>query len=468
LDHTVKSLTSLETYFRDKEHDTIQDVFSVAGVSLGGADQNVGAVSILLKDWSLRHGARASAGAIAARAQNAFSQLPDALAFAIVAPVIPELGASSGFDLELENRAGLSRADFVAARNRLIAAAAADPALIGVRVVNPDDAEELHVAIDDEKAAALGLQPLDVASTLSAAWSPTYLDDFIDHGRVKSVLMEGDAPFRSVPEDLNRWTVRGAGGEMTPFSAFARTEWRSGPSQLHGFDGYPSFEIQGAAAPGRSSGEAMAEVQKLASRLPIGVGYDWTGLSAQELQSGALAPLLYAASAVLVFVTLAAAYESWSLPLVVLGVFPLGLLGAAIAATLRGLNNDIYFQVGLLTTMGLAAKNAILMVEFALQSEARGTAALEAIIEAAMTRLRPILMTSLAFGAGVLPLMVASGAGAGSEIAIGTSVVGGMASATVLTLAFVPFLYVLVRRAFPARRPKDDPLADLIRPEAAL
>jgi len=355
------------------------------------------------------------------------------------------LGQSSGFTLELLNNGSLDRNQFKAARDQLLAAARSDPMLANVRTNALEDTPTLNVNIDQEKVGALGLSQRDVDSTLTSAWAGNYVNDFIDRGRVKRVYVQGDAPFRGRPEDLADWYVRTSSGSMAPFSAFAVTSWARAPVTVSRFNGLSAYEIEGSAAPGRSTGEAMARMQELAESL-TGTSIAWSGLSYQEQRSSGQAPFLYAVSILVVFLCLAALYESWSIPFSVILVVPLGLVGAAVAVMLRGLENDVYFQVGLLTTMGLAAKNAILIVEFAEDAEKRGKDAVTAALEAARLRLRPILMTSLAFIFGVLPLAVSTGAGAQSRIAIGTAVIGGMITGTLLAIFFVPLFFVLVRR----------------------
>jgi multidrug efflux pump len=355
------------------------------------------------------------------------------------------LGQSSGFTMNLLNDGSLDRTQFLAARDQLLAAARGDPAVTAVRSNSLDAAPTLSVDIDQEKVGALGLSQRDVDATLNAAWAGDYVNDFIDRGRVKRVYVQGDAQFRSRPEDLADWFVRNDEGAMAPFTAFARTSWAQAPASLSRFNGLGAYEIQGAAAEGQSTGEAMQRMEELARDVP-GTSVAWSGLSYQERLSSGQAPMLYAMSLLVVFLCLAALYESWSVPVSVLMVVPLGLLGAVLAVWLRGLDNDVYFQVGLLTTMGLAAKNAILIVEFAEQAERAGKSARDAAIEAARLRLRPILMTSFAFIFGVLPLAIAIGAGAASRIAIGTAVIGGMLTGTLLAIFFVPVFLVLVRK----------------------
>jgi multidrug efflux pump len=454
---TVAIARQVETHYLVDEKANVDKVFVVAGFSFAGAGQNLGMAFLHLQDWKNRPGGANRAQAIAQRAMRSFSRIRDAQVFALVPPAVQELGNSSGFDLELEDQGGVGHAQLVAARNQLLGMAAQDPLLAGVRPNSQDDTPQIHVDVDQARAGALGLNQGDVNDTLSAAWGGSYINDFIDRGRVKRVYMQADAPFRMSPEDLGRWYVRTTSGSMAPFSAFASSTWSMGPAQLDRYNGYPALEINGQAAPGKSSGAAMLEMEKLIKRLPPGVGFEWTGLSYQERLSGAQAPALYALSILVVFLCLAALYESWSIPLSVLLVIPLGVVGAVAAASLRGLYNDIYFQVGLLTTIGLSAKNAILIVEFAEAAERAGATAVEAAFLAARLRLRPILMTSLAFIAGVFPLTIASGAGASSQNDIGTGVIGGMLTATALAIFLVPLFYVGVRSLF-ARKPAPAPI----------
>ncbi len=444
---TVAVGKQIEHYFLVDEKKNIEALFTVAGFNFGGNGQNLGQAFIHLTDWKERPGSENSAPAIAQRATRALSQqVRDGQVYILVPPAVPGLGSSSGFDIELEDRAGLGHDRLTAAQNQLLALAAKDPLLAGVRANNQADTPQLHLDIDDVKAAALGLNLSDIDSTFAFAWGGSFINNFVDRGRVKQVLMQGDAPFRSRPEDIGSWYVRGASGGMAPFSAFATSRWTVGPSQLGRYNGQPALEVQGQPAPGTSSGAAMREVERLVGELPHGVGYEWTGLSYQELLSGSQAPFLYGLSVLVVFLSLAALYESWSIPLSVILVVPLGVLGAVLAATLRGFYNDVYFQVGLLTTIGLSAKNAILIVQFADVAEKRGAVPREAAMQAARLRLRPILMTSLAFMAGVFPLAIASGAGAASQHDIGTGVIGGVLAATAIAIFFVPLFFVGVRR----------------------
>jgi multidrug efflux pump len=455
---TLEVMEQVENHYIDAEKAT-KSIFSVVGFSFAGAGQNTGIAFAALKDWGERNGAANRAPAIIGRAMGSFSQIRDAMVFALAPPSIQGLGQSNGFEFELVDRAGIGHDALLAARNQLLGMAAKDPLLAQVRPNGQEDTPQLQVDIDLEKAGALSLSQADINSTLTAAWGGAYVNDFIDRGRVKRVYVQGEAEYRSKPEDLELWFVRNSLGQMIPFSAFATTHWQSGPSRLERYNGQPSFSIQGQAAPGKSSGAAMAEMETLASRLPAGVGYEWTGLSFQERMSGSQAPALYALSMLVVFLCLAALYESWSVPLSVLLVVPLGVVGAVLGAHLRGLANDVYFQVGLLTTIGLSAKNAILIVEFAEGAERRGLSAFDAALEGARLRLRPILMTSLAFIAGVAPLVVATGPGAGSQNDIGTGVMGGMISATVLAIFLVPVFFLVVRGLFRGRQPAKDPAA---------
>ena len=458
-ERTDKVARAIEHHFLVDEKADVEGLFTVQGFSFAGSGQNAGLAFALLKDWKDRKGTRNRAPAIAQRAMAALSRVPDALIFTVIPPAVQELGNATGFDFELEDKAGLGHTALAAARDQLLGMAAQDPTLVGVRPNGLPDVPQLKVDVDTERAGALGLSLADVNDTLSTAWGGSYVNDFIDRGRVKRVYVEGDAPYRSKPGDLDDWFVRGASGTMAPFSAFATTRWIFGPAKLERYNGLPAFEIQGQAAPGVSSGAALDKMEALTKKLPRGVGFEWTGLSYEERLSGSQAPMLYGLSIVVVFLCLAALYESWTVPVSIILVIPLGVVGAVLAATLRGLSNDVYFQVGLLTTMGLAAKNAILIVEFAEGAEREGKSPVEAAIEGARLRLRPILMTSLAFIAGVFPLAISTGAGSGGQNDIGTGVVGGMLTATILAIFFVPLFFVLVRRAFggrPTQTPADE------------
>jgi multidrug efflux pump len=447
---TTAAAIQIEHYFLTVEKANVAAIYTVIGQGPGGAGQNAGRGFIALKPWSDRKGQANSAAAITHRATQNLSSMRDVQFVALNPPPIRGLGQSTGFTLELQNTGGLSRAVFETRMNQLLSDAAQDPVLTGVRLNALEDKPTLHVELDQEKIGALALAQSDVATTLSAAWGGNYVNDFVDRGRVKRVYVQGDAPYRSRPEDLGDWYVRSANGQMAPLSAITSTQWALTPTTLLRFNAISSYEIQGAAGPGYSSGQAMNAIAALAAKLP-GTSVAWAGLSYQERLSGGQAPFLYAISLLIVFLCLAALYESWSVPFSVMLVMPLGLIGAALAVALRGLSNDIYFQVGLLTTMGLSAKNAILIVEFAEGAERQGKDPYEAAIEAAGQRLRPILMTSLAFIFGVFPLAVSTGAGALSRVAIGTAVIGGMLTATALAIFFVPLFFVLVRRLFRSR-----------------
>jgi multidrug efflux pump len=442
---TLDVAKQVEHHFMFDEPD-VETTFIVTGFSFAGAGQNSGIAFVHLKPWDQRPGPEHHADAVVQRAMASFSKIRDATAFALVPPAVQELGQSSGFDVEMEDRGNLGHDGLMKARSQFLALAAKDPLLQGVRPNGLDDAPQLHIDIDRDKATALGVSLADINSTLGAAWGGLFVNDFVDRGRVKQVYIQADAPYRMAPEDLNRWYVRSASGTMTPFSSFASYRWTLGPAKLERYNGVGALEFQGAPAPGKSTGAAMSEVQKLFAQLPKGVGLEWTGLSYQEQQAGSQTLALYSISVLVVFLLLAALYESWSIPLAVMLVIPLGIVGAIIAATLRGLYNDIYFQVGLLTTMGLSAKNAILIVEFAVDAQKRGESIRLAALQAARLRLRPILMTSLAFIAGVMPLAISSGAGAASQNDIGTGVIGGMLSGTIFAIFFVPLFYEVVRK----------------------
>jgi hydrophobe/amphiphile efflux-1 (HAE1) family protein len=445
---TVAVGKQVEQYYLTKERGNIDTMFVLSGFNFSGSGQNLGQAFLHMKDWNLRRGSENHAEAIAQRATAAFAKIRDAQVFVLVPPAVRELGNSSGFDLELEDRAGLGHDALVAAQGQLLAMAARDPVLAGVRPNGQEDTPQLHLTVDQARAGALGLSQSDINDTLSAGFGGAFINNFIDRGRVKRVYIQGDAPFRGSPDDIGRWFVRGSSGTMAPFSAFSTANWTVGPAQLQRYNGQPSLEIQGQAAPGRSSGVALDEVEKLAAKLPAGIGHEWTGLSYQERLSGAQAPALYGISMLVVFLCLAALYESWSIPFAVMLVVPLGIVGAVLAATLRGFYNDTYFQVGLLTTIGLSAKNAILIVQFADEAEKQGASPTQAATQAAKLRIRPILMTSLAFVAGVFPLAISTGAGAASQNDIGTGVIGGMLSATILAIFFVPLFFIGVRGGF--------------------
>ncbi|UNK80167.1 multidrug efflux RND transporter permease subunit [Sphingopyxis granuli] len=443
---TLEVRDQIERYLLTEEKANVQSAFLIAGGGGGGASgQNTGQGFVNLVHWDDRPGKENSADAIAQRARKALSGLRDAQVFALVPGAVRGLGDTSGFTMELQNRGGMTHEQFAAARDRLLMMANANPKLQSVRLSDLPDVATLKIDIDTQRLTAYGLSNSDVNSTLATAWGGRYVNDFIDKGRVKRVYVQGDAPYRARPEDIGQWYVRSSNGQMAPFSAFADIGWSTTPSSTSRFQGVSAFEISGQPAPGTSSGEAMNEMERMAAEIP-GTSVAWAGASYQERLSSGQAPLLYALSLLVVFLCLAALYESWSIPLAVLLVIPLGLVGSVFAVSLRGLQNDVYLQIGLLTTMGLAAKNAILMIEFAEQEEKKGRRVIEAAVEAARIRLRPILMTSFAFIFGVLPLALATGAGANSRVAIGTAVIGGMMTAAFLAIFFIPLFFVLVRR----------------------
>jgi len=451
LGRTIAVAKQIEDYLNRNEKQNVKMIYTVSGGSGGGGSgQNVGRGFVAMAPWDKRRGAKNSADAIARRATQSLASVRDAQIFIVSPPAVRGLGQSAGFTLELLNTGGLSRQEFKSRRDDLLKAASADSELSAVRLSGLEDAPSLAIDVDQEKVGALGLSQASVDATLATAWGGSYVNDFVDRGRVKRVYVQADAPYRSRPEDLGQWYVRSSTGSMVPFASFAKTHWIQAPSILNRFNGTGSYEIQGQAAEGKSSGDAMKRIAELTSQLP-GVSYAWAGLSYQEQLSGGQAPYLYGLSLIVVFLCLAALYESWSIPIAVMLVIPLGLIGATLAVMLRGLENDIYFQVGLLTTMGLSAKNAILIVEFAEMAEKQGKTPVAAALEAARIRLRPILMTSLAFIFGVLPLAISTGAGSKSRVAIGTAVMGGMITATALAIFFVPLFFVLVRKLFSAK-----------------
>jgi multidrug efflux pump len=447
-ERTWEALDLAQKYMTEQEKDTVEGVLTVNGFNFAGTGQNSGLLFIKLRDWDERSKPEQQIGALLGRANKYFSSIKTANIIAVPPPAVLELGNTAGFDMMLQNRGGLSREAFLAARNQLLGEAAKDPRLINVRPNGVEDAPQFKIDIDREKASALGVSIADLNQTLQTGWASTYVNDFIDRGRVKRVYVQGDPGSRMQPEDLNRWYLRNAQGGMVPFSAIGHGEWTYGPQKLTRFNGVPAYQIQGAPAPGRSSGEAMNAMEEIVAKLPAGVGLEWNGLSYEEKKSGSQAPLLYALSLAIVFLCLAALYESWTIPMTVILVVPLGVVGAVIATLARGLTNDAYFQVGLLVTIGLAAKSAILIVEFAKEGFDRGEGLVESVVHAARQRLRPILMTSLAFMSGVLPLAISSGAGSGAQHAVGTGVIGGMLFSTFLAVFFVPVFFVVVLRRF--------------------
>jgi multidrug efflux pump len=449
---TQQVLDDVADYLRKDEANNVQGVFEVNGFSFGGHGQNSGLVFVKLTDWSQRPGEANRVQAIAGRAMGRFRTIKDAQVFAFAPPAVLELGNATGFDLELVDNGNAGHDALLAARNQLLGAAAKDPRMVAVRPNGLNDEPQYSIAIDREKASAQGLSLADINTTLSAAWGSAYVDDFIDRGRVKRVYLQGEPISRMLPDQLDNWYVRNNLGQMVRFSSFATGHWTYGSPKLERYNGLPAVEILGSPAPGQSTGSAIQAMQELATKLPAGFGYQWTGLSYEEQKSGSQTGLLYAGSLVVVFLCLAALYESWSIPVAVLLVVPLGVMGAVLATSLRGLDNDVYFQVGLLTTIGLSSKNAILIVEFAKANFEAGKSLTDAAATAARERLRPILMTSLAFILGVAPLALSTGAGSGGQNAIGTGVIGGMLAATVLAIFLVPVFFVVVLRLFRVRR----------------
>lgn len=443
---TLKVVQKVEDYFFTHEKENVESVFSTVGSGPGGNGQNVARLFVRLKDWDARNPTTGSAAAIIERATKAFNRINEARVFASSPPAISGMGSSAGFDMELQDHAGAGHDALMAARDRLLEMAAKDPALTRVRHNGLDDSAQLQIDIDQRKAQALGVSIDDINDTLQTAWGSSYVNDFMDRGRVKKVYVQAAAKYRMLPDDINLWYVRNSSGTMVPFSAFATSRWETGSPRLERYNGYAALEIIGESAPGVSTGTAMDVMEKLVKQLPTGFGLEWTAMSYQERLSGAQAPALYAVSLLVVFLCLAALYESWSVPFSVMLVVPLGVIGALLATWLRGLENDVYFQVGLLTVIGLSAKNAILIVEFANDMNAKGEDLLVSTLHACRQRLRPILMTSLAFVFGVLPMATSTGAGSGSQHAVGTGVIGGMLSATILAIFFVPLFFVLVRR----------------------
>ena len=451
LQQTSNVVAKVENYYLTKESDNVLSVFSTIGAGPGGNGQNVARLFVRLKEWEARPGADRTSFAIIERATRAFRHIKEARVFASSPPAITGMGSSSGFDLELQDHGGIGHTQLLAMRDLLLGKADSDPALTRVRHNGLDDSPQLQIDVDQRKAQALGVSIDTINDTLTTAWGSTYVNDFLDRGRVKKVYVQAAPDYRMLPDDINKWYVRNSNGGMVPFSAFATSRWETGSPRLERYNGYSSLEIVGEAAPGVSSGTAMTAMENLVRQLPLGVGFEWTGASYQERLSGSQAPALYAISLLVVFLCLAALYESWSIPFSVMLVVPLGVVGALVATWLRGLENDVYFQVGLLTVIGLSAKNAILIVEFANEINGKGGELIASTLEASRQRLRPILMTSLAFIFGVLPMAISAGAGSGSQHAVGTGVMGGMISATILAIFFVPLFFVLVRRRFPLK-----------------
>ncbi|NAP03065.1 efflux RND transporter permease subunit [Pseudomonas syringae] len=448
---TQEVIDQMREYLLTKESGAVKSVFSVNGFNFAGRGQSSAIAFVMLKPWEERD-SNNSVFELAKRAQGYFFSLRDAMVFAVVPPSVLELGNATGFDVYLQDQGGVGHDKLMEARNQFLGMAAQSKILAGVRPNGLNDEPQYQLIIDDERASALGITLSDINNTLSIALGGSYVNDFIDRGRVKKVYIQGDAGARMTPEDLKKWYVRNSAGEMVPFSAFASGKWSYGSPKLSRYNGVAAEEVLGTPAPGYSSGEAMAEVEALAKKLPQGIGISWTGLSYEERLSGSQAPALYALSLLVVFLCLAALYESWSIPIAVILVVPLGVIGALMATSLRGLSNDVFFQVGLLVTVGLAAKNAILIVEFAKELHEQGKSLVDSAIEACRMRLRPIIMTSMAFILGVVPLAISSGAGSGSQHSIGTGVIGGMITAVILAIFWVPLFFVTVSGLFKSKQ----------------
>ena len=465
-ERTLRVIEQVEQHFLERETGAVDSLITVAGFSFAGNGQNMGLAFVKLKDWKLRKDPKLRAKAVAGRAMGAFSKIKDGMAFAFAPPAVIELGQANGFDFILQDRGGVGHEKLMEARNQLLGMAMKNPKLVAVRPNGQDDTPQFKLQIDDVRAGALGVSLESANNLLATAWGSSYVNDFLQNGRVKKVYLQSDASFRMLPEDIGRWRIRNNQGEMVPFSAFATARWEYGSPRLERYNGFPSINIMGQAAPGLSSGEAMAEMERMAAQLPPGIGYEWTGLSYEERQAGKQAPALYAISILVVFLAVAALYESWTIPFVNLLMLPLGLVGAVAAVSLRLLPNDVYLQIGLLTTVGLSTKNAILIIQFIKEQMHQGHELVDATLQAVKIRLRPVIMTSLAFFFGTLPLALTTGAGAGAQNAIGTAVTGGLLSATFIDLLFIPFFFVIVSRMF--GRQKHGKQADQAQPAAAV
>lgn len=452
LEQTQAVADEVQLYFQENEKEAVDSCMTIAGMGFSGRAQNNGMVFVKLKDWKLRDRPDLRVKAIAERAMGRFSTVRGALVFAFPPPSVIELGSAIGFDFQLVDRGGGGHDALMAARNQLLGLAAQDPRLVKVRPNGMEDVPEYRVDVDWEKAGAQGVPINSIHNTISAAFGSAYVNDFIQGGRVKRVYMQADAPYRMLPEDLEKLYVRNTAGKMVPFSAFAAGHWTSGSPRLERYNGFPSLSIWGEAAPGRSSGDAMQAMEELTAKLPQGIGFDWTGLSYQERQSSSQKGLLYAFSILIMFLFLAALYGKWDIPISVLLILPLGVIGGFAASKMRGLSSDVYFQIGMMNTLGLATKNAILIVQFALAEYENGMGLVEAAIHAVKLRLRPILMTSLTTGIAVLPMAFSTGAGAGAMVAIGTTVLGGMVTGTILVVLFAPLFYVLIEKTFGKRK----------------
>jgi HAE1 family hydrophobic/amphiphilic exporter-1 len=452
LEQTAAVMDEVRIHFIEDEKEAIDSCFTISGRAFSGTGQNVGMAFAKLKDWDLRQRPDLKVGALVDRAMARFGRIRNARVYAFPPPAVIELGQAGGFDFQLQDRGGVGHEALMEARNQLLGMAARDERVTRVRPNGLDDVAQYRIDVDWEKAGALGVPIRSIHTTISAAFGGAYVNDFIQGGRVKRVFVQADAPYRMLPGDLEKLYVRNTLGTMTPYASFAGGHWFQGPPKLERFNSFPSINIWGEPAAGQSSGEAMQVMEEIASRLPKGIGYDWTGISYQERQAKSQAPLLYAFSMIVIFLCLAALYESWTVPITVLLALPLGIIGGVWATSLRGLPNDVYFQIGLLTVLGLTTKNAILIVQFAMARMKAGTGLIEATLEGARLRFRPIVMTSMAFGFGVLPLALANGAGAGAQNAIGTGVLGGMITATFLAIFFIPLFFVGVVRLFGRKR----------------
>jgi len=448
IEQTKQVVRQVQEHFLKNEKEAVESCMTISGIGFSGRAQNNGLVFVKLKEWGLRNRSDLKVKPVAERATRAFSNIRSALIFAFPPPAVTELGMGTGFDFQLLDRGGLGHKKLMEARNQLLGMAAKDPRLTKVRPNGMEDVPEYRVDVDWGKAGALGVPIASIHNTISAAFGSSYINDFIQGGRVKRVFIQADAPHRMLPRDIEKLYVRNSSGKMVPFSAFASGYWTSGSPRLERFNGFPSMNIWGAPAPGRSSGEAMQAMEELTAKLPQGIGFEWTGLSYQERMSSSQAPLLYAFSIIVIFLCVAALYESWPIPLANLFMLPLGVFGATLFTWTRGLHNDVYFQIGFLTTLGLTTKNAILIIQFAQERMSRGEGLIEATLGAVRVRFRPVIMTSLAFFFGVLPLAISTGAGAGAMKAIGTAVTGGMMSATFIDLFYIPLLFVVVSRLF--------------------
>ncbi|RKZ45563.1 MAG: hydrophobe/amphiphile efflux-1 family RND transporter, partial [Gammaproteobacteria bacterium] len=457
LEQTQVVAEEIRHYFEENEKEGVESCLTIAGMGFSGRAQNNGMVFVKLKDWKLRERRDLKAKAIAGRAMMALSRIRNAMVFTFPPPAVIELGTAQGVDFQLLDRGGLGHASLMNARNQLLGMAMQDPRLAKVRPNGMEDVPEFRIDVDWEKAGALGVSITSIHNTISAAFGSAYVNDFLQSGRVKRVYVQADAPYRMLPKDLEKLYVRNTAGRMVPFTSFASTRWTTGSPRLERFNGSPSLNIWGEAAPGRSSGEAMQAMEEIVAKLPAGIGHDWTGLSYQERVATAQGSLLYAFSILVIFLCVAALYESWTIPLVNLLMLPLGVFGAVVATSLRGLHNDVYFQIGFLTTLGLSTKNAILIIQFIKEQLRQGMGLNEATLAAVRIRFRPVIMTSMAFFFGTLPLALATGAGAGAMNAIGTAVTGGMLSATIIDLIFIPLFFVVISRVFRKKQPTPVP-----------